>query len=179
MKYKRIIKNSYKLLNIAIIPITIALVSVYYTNVQKNSEINLKYIELAIDILKQPSSDNNKYLKDYAKNIIKEYSEIPLSKEVEEEIKNINFFLKKYVLDIEQKIDDDWKVVKNITIDDLEKLAPIPSKHIRWNIKYPYDFIMDEKHYDVFLEQKADKTILDFVSNEKRKHHEKYNVLDK
>lgn len=168
----------FELIKIVIVPLTIAFVSIYYTNVQKDSEINLKYIELAIDILKQPNSDSNQYLKEYAKDIIKKYSEVPLSKKAEEEIQKIDFFLNKYELDIEKMIDGNWEVIKSITINDLDKLAPIPSKNIRWHIKYPKNVIFDEKQYELFVGQKADKTILEYLNEKRKEHHEKYNMLD-
>ena len=66
-----------------VIPIVIAFIGNAYTKSIKNNEINIRYVELAINILNEPPETEGEFenlaLRSWAIEIINNYSEIPLS----------------------------------------------------------------------------------------------------
>jgi hypothetical protein len=48
----------------------------------------VKYIELAIGILRETPSPDTKNLRDWAIKVMKNYSEVPISEEMERELRN-------------------------------------------------------------------------------------------
>lgn len=161
----------------AIVSLTIAFSIYWYTSEQNKNTITLRYIELAIDILKQPNTTENKSLKEYAIKTLKEYSAIPFDESIEHEFKHLNFFLSGYKLDIEENQNGQWAFIGGTSTFDLSKVSPVPSKTIRWHIKYPFNAILEEDGYKVFEEQKNDKAIKEFIENAKKEHAAKYNVI--
>jgi hypothetical protein len=161
----------------AIVSISIAYSTYMYSSEQSKNTLNLKYIELAINILKMPSSSENNGLKEYATKILKKYSEVPFTEEVEKEFNQINFFLSGYELDIQEKKGDEWINIGGVSTSDLSKIAPIPSSTIRWHILKPFNTFVGENEYKSFTHQNADKIIKEFVDNAKKEHAEKYNIV--
>jgi len=53
----------------------------------KNREVNLKYVQVAVDILRVKPEESSKNLRKWAIDVINEYSKIPLSLEAQEELK--------------------------------------------------------------------------------------------
>lgn len=73
------------LLATVFIPVVLGLVGHWYTAALKDREIQSRYIELAINILNEEPSDQNKKVRSWAARIIDKYSEIKIG-EAEEEI---------------------------------------------------------------------------------------------
>ena len=146
-----------------LVPITIAISTYLYTTSVNQNNVNQKYIEIAINILKDPPSQKNEDLRKWAIKIINKYSEIKLDKKLKQSlIKNIqisnsydDIFLKSnkyhfkwpydpdvkgYEFEIQQKLDEnsswqfyDGKSIKG-NIDNIINDIPNNSKHIRWRI---------------------------------------------
>ncbi|TMN73606.1 hypothetical protein CWB77_01530 [Pseudoalteromonas sp. S1610] len=76
-----------KILGIVIIAPLIAFVGTMYTNALKEQEINVKNIELAVDILKQESDKTDKYVRQWAIDTINEYSKVKLTTKAQEALK--------------------------------------------------------------------------------------------
>jgi hypothetical protein len=70
----------------AVIPIAIALGSNWYGQLQKDKEIQLKYIELSIQILSAPSSPSNQAVRKWAVDTINRYSEVKIDSQAENEL---------------------------------------------------------------------------------------------
>lgn len=70
-----------------LIPIVIVYVSNSFTTELKESELRVKYLELAISILQEEASTSNKGMRTWAVNLLKEYSPVPfVEPETEEEL---------------------------------------------------------------------------------------------
>lgn len=69
-----------------VIPLTIAFSSSWYGTQQKEKELQLKYIELSIQILSAPPSPSNQETRMWALDIINKYSEVKISKKAREEL---------------------------------------------------------------------------------------------
>ncbi|GLI37499.1 hypothetical protein GHYDROH2_10000 [Geobacter hydrogenophilus] len=86
--------NNMKYLNkifvTAIIPIAIAFSSNQIAVSIKEKELKSKYIEMALDVLKTPPSENRKNMRQWAIQVINKYSEIPLSEEAKAELMKEN-----------------------------------------------------------------------------------------
>ena len=91
--------DKIKIIFTILTPITI-LISGYLINLTlQENEIKVKYIEIAIDILKTEPTKENTELRLWAIKIIKEYSQIAISPEIELEL--INNSLINYLTDHE------------------------------------------------------------------------------
>lgn len=60
------------------IPVAIAIVGYFTTRAIKNRELNVKYVELSLEILKQPETENNKRLREWAEDTLNKYAEIEM-----------------------------------------------------------------------------------------------------
>jgi hypothetical protein len=66
-----------------IIPSAIAYFTIVYSNSFKEREIGTRYVELAINILREePSKQKNEELRTWAVSIVKKYSPVPISNEM-------------------------------------------------------------------------------------------------
>jgi len=153
-----------KLIGSFLIPISIAFSTYWYTTEQQENDRSLKYIEVAIGILKQPDSKYNKNLKIYAKDIMKKYSPIAFNEAVEKEIKNLDYFSEGYDVEVQEKVNDKWIPINGICVIHLRDVRPIPSKTIRWNITAPFNKIIDEKEYKIFIQKNNYKNKSDFLN---------------
>jgi hypothetical protein len=70
------------------VPIVVAYVGGSLSKEQKRDEITAKYVELAIDILKAPPNEDTRALRSWAISVVNKYSEVPLSKAVQEELQH-------------------------------------------------------------------------------------------
>ena len=68
-----------------IIPLAIALTGNWYATALKDKEIQTKYVELAISILSQQPTDDNKSVREWAVQIINYYSAVPIDKQTKGE----------------------------------------------------------------------------------------------
>lgn len=64
------------------LPAVIFLVSKQATDALKNREINTKYVELAIKILTEGTIEKDKDLEKWAREVMKQYSPVPLSDDI-------------------------------------------------------------------------------------------------
>lgn len=84
---KKDVWDILKILGIVVIAPLIAFVGTIYTNALKEQEINVKNIELAVDILKQESDKTDKDIRQWAIDTINEYSKVKLTNEAQEALK--------------------------------------------------------------------------------------------
>jgi hypothetical protein len=69
-----------------VIPLAIALSSNWYGQQQKDKEVQLEYIELAIQILSAPLTDSNQAVRKGAINTINRYSEVKIDAQAKDEL---------------------------------------------------------------------------------------------
>lgn len=62
-----------------LVPIAIAVVGNVYTEGMKEKEMEARYVELAVDILTQPPTDDTRAIREWATEVIKRYSDVPLT----------------------------------------------------------------------------------------------------
>lgn len=62
-----------------LIPLVIAIVSQSYTAAIKSNEIGVKYVELALSILRAPPDPQTENLRAWAVSVIDHHSEVPIS----------------------------------------------------------------------------------------------------
>lgn len=62
-----------------LIPLVIAFVSQSYTTAMKQNEISVRYVEIAISILKSPPDPATDSLRNWAIDVINHHSEVPLT----------------------------------------------------------------------------------------------------
>ena len=64
-----------------VIPLAIALSGNWYGQLQKDKEVQLKYIELSVNILSDPPSESNQAVRGWAIDTINKYSEVKIDSE--------------------------------------------------------------------------------------------------
>lgn len=69
-----------------VIPLTIAFSSNWFAQVQKDKELQMKYISLSIQILSSPPSQSDSAVRQWAINIINKYSEVKMGEKAEVEL---------------------------------------------------------------------------------------------
>jgi hypothetical protein len=75
-----------------IIPVVIAIIGSQYTSAVKEREVQGKFVALAVDILKQKPSDENRNIREWSTNILNKYSGVRLSDAARNDlINNISF----------------------------------------------------------------------------------------
>lgn len=70
-----------------LIPLIIGLTGHWYTNAIKERETEIRYVELAIGILREEPNEKTANLRDWAIRVINDFSPISLSDEVKEELR--------------------------------------------------------------------------------------------
>jgi hypothetical protein len=81
-----------------IIPLAIAFAGNWFAQIQKDKEIQLRYISLSIQILSSPPSHANSAVRKWAIDIINKYSEIKLNVKAESELRRQPFFQQNVVV---------------------------------------------------------------------------------
>jgi hypothetical protein len=76
-----------KVLGWTLIPVLIAFVGHSYTDVIRAKEMELRYVELAVDILKQKPAKDSAELRSWAIKIVDKFAPLPLSEKAKEELK--------------------------------------------------------------------------------------------
>lgn len=74
--------------SIIVIPVVLALVGHWVTQAVKEREVQGKFVELAIGILKEPPSEESQNLRKWAISIVDKHSGVPMSDETREELQN-------------------------------------------------------------------------------------------
>ena len=69
-----------------VIPLAIALSSNWYGQQQKDKEVQLKYIELSIQILSAPPTDSNQAVRKWAIDTINRYSDVKIDAQAQDEL---------------------------------------------------------------------------------------------
>ncbi len=69
-----------------LVPIVIVFVGNSYTSEMKHSEIRVKYLELAIGILKTSPSKDTEDIRKWAVKVIDNYSELPMDEKTKNEL---------------------------------------------------------------------------------------------
>lgn len=85
------VENIIKIVSYIVIPLIIAIYGSRINNSIEKSKINARYIEIAIDILTDESSDQS--LKKYATNIINDLSPVKLDKDAKQKLSSGEAFL--------------------------------------------------------------------------------------
>ena len=68
------------------VPVVVAVVGNSYSKEQKDKEIGVRYVELAVEILRAAPSPDNKALRTWAISVVDHYSVLPLPKEAQAEL---------------------------------------------------------------------------------------------
>lgn len=68
------------------VPIAAAWISNTYSETSKDREIRARYVELAISILREQPSKENSPLRNWAVSVVNEYTTIPFSEAVKDEL---------------------------------------------------------------------------------------------
>jgi len=86
-------KDSWEKLNListiiasVFIPLAVVLIGNWYSTAVKESQIQVRYVELAVDILKENPSENKSNMRGWAVNLVNNYSEIRIDDETREEL---------------------------------------------------------------------------------------------
>ena len=74
------------LLASVLVPVVLAIVGNWYSNAVKRSEVQLKYTELAMTILKEKPSAETEAMRRWAIQIIDRYSGVPMSEQAQNEL---------------------------------------------------------------------------------------------
>jgi hypothetical protein len=83
-----------------LIPLAVVLIGNWYSSAVQESEIQVRYIELAVDILKENPSDNKANMREWALALVNNYSEIKIDKETREELLKLHFSKKLMILSL-------------------------------------------------------------------------------
>ena len=89
-KFWEIWKAVSTTVGIILIPILVAVIANIYAKASKESELKNKYVEMALEILKNPDSANDENLKEWAVDLINANSQLPLSPEAKKELITIS-----------------------------------------------------------------------------------------
>ena len=68
------------------VPLAVVLIGNWYSTAVKESEIQVRYVELAVDILKENPSDNKSNMRSWAVDLVNNYSETKIDKQTREEL---------------------------------------------------------------------------------------------
>jgi hypothetical protein len=68
------------------VPVVVAVVGNSYSREQKEKEIGVRYVELALEILRTAPGADNKALRTWAISVVDHYSALPLPKEAQTEL---------------------------------------------------------------------------------------------
>lgn len=79
-------KTVITLLSAVIIPVLLAYLGSRFTNVQKERDIQAQFVKIAVDILQAPPTRENKNVREWATQIINQYSGVPLSSEARRDL---------------------------------------------------------------------------------------------
>jgi hypothetical protein len=74
------------LLAALLIPVVIAVLGQRYTSALKEREIQSHFVELALTVLKEPPREENKAVRQWALNVVDEYSGVPLGDSARQEL---------------------------------------------------------------------------------------------
>jgi len=81
-----------KVASVVLVPMVLAFIGYLINNSIKGKELKLKYVELAVNILKEEPNEKTKNLREWAIKNINNYSQIKMSSEVRKELeKNVLF----------------------------------------------------------------------------------------
>jgi hypothetical protein len=69
-----------------VIPLAVALVGNWYSKALKEREIQVRYVEIALEILSKEPTEKNTYLRQWAIDVIDFYSDIKVPKEARDEL---------------------------------------------------------------------------------------------
>ena len=91
LKWKKV-ETIAKITSLVLVPIVLAIIGALINNSIKGKELKLKYVELAVNILKEEPNEKTKNLREWAIKNINDYSQIKMSAEVQKELeKNVLF----------------------------------------------------------------------------------------
>ena len=136
------------------VPLALGLVGHWYTNAWKQADSNLRYSELAIDILKQPMMRENNAIRDWAIDIVDKNSGVSVSPTAREALKT------QPIIEMERFLSTQW--------------AP------EFINTYVARIIDDDKEWSVFLAMSADqqkKHLASMIANGADMILEKYKSL--
>jgi hypothetical protein len=102
----KIIINVFALIAV---PVLIGLYGHFINSTLKKKEIEVKYIEIAVSILREKPNDETAGLRNWAVDVLRSYSPIPINKDVIEELKHNPLPGLMYLTDQKGKIITDEK----------------------------------------------------------------------
>ena len=74
-------KSVATIASLAVVPVLVAFVGGYYSGATKDREVQAKFVELAVSILKEPPDKQSKSLREWATQVLVEYSGVKMSDE--------------------------------------------------------------------------------------------------
>src|SRR5688572_8173771 len=79
-------KNISVIASSAVIPIVLALVGYWVSAALKEREVQGKFVEMAVAILKEPANPDTRLLRTWATEVIDKYSGVPLSSQTKAQL---------------------------------------------------------------------------------------------
>lgn len=142
----KIISNAFAAV---IIPIAVAWIGYEYTQSISEREIQGKFVELAVDILRVEPKSEDKALREWGTQIINKYSGVPLTKELRKELIDKTRLPKSKIVSISShekinKLRLKWKPVFDFVMETFDsKISELIKKGVNLNI--------DDKSEDVII----------------------------
>jgi hypothetical protein len=84
-----------------LIPVVIVLVANWYTSAMKERELSIKYVELAIGILREEPKKDSEDIRIWAVDIVNTYSKVKISKSLKEKL-----LLESIKIKVDKALDD-------------------------------------------------------------------------
>ncbi len=93
------------LLKVLVTPLVIAVVGYFLQNAIKQREINSKYVDLSIQILKEAPSEEKMIIRKWAVEVLNKYSEVKLDRRSQDLLIYNGYFASKMTNDLEMTDD--------------------------------------------------------------------------
>jgi hypothetical protein len=91
--------DKFQIILVALIPIVLSVCGMKIDKTLKEREIKAKYIEIATGILRDKPSEDTLALRTWAIDVVQKYSQVPLTKEAVEELRQTALPVKSYLID--------------------------------------------------------------------------------
>ncbi|MES1189958.1 MAG: hypothetical protein ABUS47_02640 [Steroidobacter sp.] len=77
-----------KIIEVIFLPLVIAVVGWKLQATLADNSVKLSYVQLAVEVLREPAGDTNRPLRSWAVEVFRKNSEIPVSSELAEELRD-------------------------------------------------------------------------------------------
>jgi len=117
---QKVLKNPASLIASVLVPIAVVIIGNMYSSAIKESETSVRYVELAVEILKTNPSNDNSNMREWAVDLINNYSEIEINQQTRAELLTVSllegiddFIAEKYAPFIIGHVIKDPKILEN------------------------------------------------------------------